>query len=483
MRFPLALTLKITRHIIKHKVRRTPKFAMVLQLEPLHTCNLTCTGCGRIREYSTSLKDMVPLDQCLAAAADCDAPMVSICGGEPLIYPKIEELVAGLREQGRIIYICTNGVFMRKKMRDYLAAHYSPEIEPRLRALLEQQLITDKEAEQIRNADASARSKPTIAPSKWLYWNVHVDGLEYTHDLIVEREGVFKECVAAIKMAKILGYQVATNTTVYKETDVRELEQMFQFLSWLEVDGHTISPGYDYDAAKKDMVKRLGRKPEDFFLTREMTREKFRDIQSWGERFTIFGTPVYQEFLAGKRELTCSAWAIPTYNVKGWKAPCYLMTDGHYGSYAEMLSRVDWDKYGVVDGVARDPRCENCMVHCGYDPSGALGTNYQRGDNWKNFRYNFGARPKPCAEGAQVAAFNGFTVGKGHLAEAKATVNRELAGAKSAFARGGNDIASPASTVPPAAGGCGSGGADSTQREELLARIREAQSKSGDPIA
>ena len=123
MRFPLALTIKIAKHIIKHKLKRTPKFAMVLQLEPLHTCNLTCTGCGRIREYSTSLKDMIPLEQCLQAAQECEAPMVSICGGEPLIYPKIEELVAGLRGQGRIIYICTNGVFMRKKMRDFMAAN------------------------------------------------------------------------------------------------------------------------------------------------------------------------------------------------------------------------------------------------------------------------------------------------------------------------------------------------------------------------
>ena len=131
-------------------------------------------------------------------------------------------------------------------------------------------------------------------------------------------------------MAKILGYQVATNTTVYKETDVKEIEQMFEFFSSLEVDGHTISPGYEYDAAKKDMVKRLGKQPEDFFLTRKMTREKFAKIEEWGERFTIFGTPVYQEFLAGKRELTCTAWAIPTRNVRGWKAPCYLMTDGHY---------------------------------------------------------------------------------------------------------------------------------------------------------
>jgi hypothetical protein len=302
-----------------------------------------------------------------------------------------------------------------------------------------------------------------------MYWNVHIDGLEYTHDLIVEREGVFKECVEAIKMAKILGFQVATNTTVYKESDVKEIEQMFEFFSSLEVDGHTISPGYEYDAAKKDMVKRLGKQPEDFFLTRKMTREKFANIQEWGEKFTIFGTPVYQEFLAGKRELTCTAWAIPTYNIKGWKAPCYLMTDGHYDGYHEMLAKVQWDKYGVINGVARDPRCENCMVHCGYDPSGALGTNYQRGDNWKNFSYNFRPKPKPYYAGAKVPAFNGVSIGKGHLAEANAAINSPRAamnGAQSAFQR-------REEPHEHNGGGCGTG--DTGQREELLAKIAEAK--------
>ena len=448
MRFPLALTAKIAGHIIKHKLRRTPKFAMVLQLEPLHTCNLTCTGCGRIREYSTSLKDMVPLEKCLEAAQECEAPMVSICGGEPLIYPKIEELVDGILRQGRIVYVCTNGMFMRKKMRDYLASIYSPALEPKLQRLLDEKLIADKEAESIRKAGDEARARTVIRPTSWMYWNVHIDGLEYTHDLIVEREGVFKECVEAIKMAKILGYQVATNTTVYKETESQEIEEMFKYFSWLGVDGHTISPGYDYDAAKKDMVKRLAKKPEDFFLTRRMTREKFARIQDWGRLFTIFGTPVYQEFLAGKRELTCTAWAIPTYNVKGWKAPCYLMTDGHYAGYHEMLREVKWENYGVVDGKARDSRCENCMVHCGYDPSGALGTNYQQGDNWKNIKYNFGARPKPYARGHEVKAFNGASIGKGHLAEAKAAIN---------------------STATNGNGACGSG--DSSQRDDLLAKL------------
>ena len=466
MRFPLALSAKIAGHIIKHKLRRTPKFAMVLQLEPLHTCNLTCTGCGRIREYSTSLKDMMSLEDCLGSAAECEAPMVSICGGEPLIYPKIEELVNGILAQGRIVYVCTNGMFMRKKMRDYLAAAYTPGLEPQLRELLAEKLLSDKEAEAIRAADDKARAKPVIRPNAWMYWNVHVDGLEYTHDLIVEREGVFKECVEAIKMAKILGYQVATNTTVYKETDTQEIEEMFKYFSWLGVDGHTISPGYDYDAAKKDMVKRLGRQPEDFFMTRAMTRQKFAKIQDWGRLFTIFGTPVYQEFLAGKRELTCTAWAIPTRNVKGWKAPCYLMTDGHYAGYQEMLREVKWESYGVVNGKARDPRCENCMVHCGYDPSGALGTNYQRGDNWKNFAYNFGAKPKPYARGNEVIAFNGASIGKGHLAEAKAAINSPRAamnGAQSVFSRREQE---PAAESGP---GCGTG--DTSERDDLLARI------------
>ena len=245
MRFPLALSAKIAGHIIKHKLRKTSKFAMVLQLEPLHTCNLTCTGCGRIREYSTSLKDMVPLEKCLQAATECDAPMVSICGGEPLIYPKIEELVNGILTQGRIVYVCTNGMFMRKKMKEYLASVYDTGAEPKLEKLLQAGLISEKDAAQIRKADPAARSKSVIAPSKWMYWNVHIDGLEYTHDLIVEREGVFKECVEAIKMAKILGYQVATNTTVYRETNEQEIEEMFKFFSWLGCDGHTISPGYD----------------------------------------------------------------------------------------------------------------------------------------------------------------------------------------------------------------------------------------------
>jgi len=417
MRFPLPLTLKIAGYILKHKMRGTPRFATVLQLEPLHTCNLTCTGCGRIREYSTSLKDILSLEDCLGAATECAAPMVSICGGEPLIYPQIELLVDGLLKQGRIVYICTNALLMRRKLREYLAKEFvrrPSDTDEILDRLLKEELVTENEAEEIRKGPKDA-SKPVIAPSSMLYWNVHLDGMERTHDLIVEREGVFKECILAMRLAKILGFQVATNTTVYKETDMTELEDLFSYLGTLGIDGHTISPGYDYDAAKEDMRKRLAKNPEDFFLTRTTTVEKFAKMEDWARRFPFFGTPIYFEFLAGKRDLSCAAWAIPTRNIRGWKGPCYLITDGHHASYADMLKNTDWDRYGVFDGKVRDPRCENCMVHCGYEPSASLGLHAKPGDTWKNIAFNFGPRPKPEPRGATVNAFNGVSAGKGHL--------------------------------------------------------------------
>jgi MoaA/NifB/PqqE/SkfB family radical SAM enzyme len=415
MRFPLALTARIAGYIIGKKIRGVEKFATVLQLEPLHTCNLTCTGCGRIREYSTSLKDVMSLEDCLGAAEECGAPMISICGGEPLIYPHIEDLVAGLLAQKRIVYICTNGMFMRKKMREYLAEEFArnpARIGPKLEALVSEELMAREQAEAVRKRPPGIRSP--IAPSRWMYWNVHLDSLERTHDLIVEREGVFKECIAAIRMAKILGYQVATNTTVYKETDMREIEQMFDYLSWLGVDGHTISPGYDYDAAKEDMRKRLNLEPGNFFLTREMTKEKFRNIRAWGEKYNLFGTPIYLDFLAGHRDLTCSAWAIPTRNIRGWKGPCYLMTDAHHASYRDLLDNTPWDNYGVVNGKARDTRCENCMVHCGYEPSATLGRDARPGDTWANIAFNFGKKSALRVEGASVNPFNGVSAGNGH---------------------------------------------------------------------
>ena len=249
-----------------------------------------------------------------------------------------------------------------------------------------------------------------------MYWNVHLDGLERTHDLIVEREGVFKECILAIKMAKLLGYQVATNTTIYKETDMTEVEQMFDFLSDLGVDGHTISPGYEYDAAKKDMIKRLNLQPENFFLTRKMTIEKFKKIEDWMQPLHVLRDA--DLFRIPRRQTRPDLLRLGDSDAQHPRLERPLLSDDRRALFqlrgVAGESAVGQLRRGRRRG-AETARCENCMVHCGYEPTASLGLQAKRGDTWKNIRFNFGAKPKPTGKGNEIAAFNGVTSGNGHL--------------------------------------------------------------------
>jgi hopanoid biosynthesis associated radical SAM protein HpnH len=314
------------RYIARKKLAGEKRFPLVLMLEPLHACNLTCTGCGRIREYESTIREVVPLEQCLRAVDECGAPIVSVCGGEPLIYKEIGKLVEGLLERKKHVILCTNGMFLRKRIGDF-------------------------------------------KPNKRLTFNVHLDGMKRSHDLAVERDGVFDTAIDGIRCAKENGFQVTSNTTVYVETEMSEVEELFEYLKTLGVDGHTMSPGYDYSAVQT----------KEIFLDRAMVRKKFKDIKSLAKRFPLNTTPVYAEFLAGDRELMCTAWGNPTYNTKGWKAPCYLITDAHYDNFKDMMEKTPWEHYGY----GRDPRCENCLVHCGYEASAATGSNARFGDTWK----------------------------------------------------------------------------------------------------
>lgn len=332
MRFPLPMTTRIAGYLARKKLSGTKRFPMVLMLEPLHACNLTCTGCGRIREYESTIKQKLSIPDCLASVDECGAPVVSICGGEPMIYPGIGELVAKILERGKCVYLCTNGMFIKKKLSEF-------------------------------------------RPNRRFFFNVHLDGLKNSHDLAVEREGVFDQAIEGIKAAKQGGFLVCTNTTVFNETDMGELEELFKSLTHMGVDGFMISPGYGYSAVNQ----------REIFLTRDQIRAKFRAAEAMFRKYRFMSSPIYLEFLQGKREMQCTAWASPTRNILGWKGPCYLITDIHHKSFDDLIHKTPWERYGY----GNDPRCEHCLMHSGYETAAAVGVNSQLGDTLKMIRWQF----------------------------------------------------------------------------------------------
>jgi hopanoid biosynthesis associated radical SAM protein HpnH len=321
MRFPLSLTRSLTGYLLKQKLAGRKKFAMVLMLEPLHACNLACAGCGRIREYAETMTTKLPLADCLAAVDECGAPVVSICGGEPLIYPDIGPLVEQILARRRHIYLCTNGMFIERKLAE-------------------------------------------LPRDNRLFFNVHVDGMEATHDRLVCREGVFAAAIRGIQAAQAAGFRVYTNTTVYRETDMDEIAVLFEYLTELGVDGMMISPAYAYQA----VCAEDGASADELFMTRQQIQAKFRGAEQRLRQFRLTATPIYLDFLCGRRELSCAAWANPTRNLRGWKGPCYLITDGHYASYQALLDQTEWTQLGP----GNDSRCKDCLVHCGFEPSAVL---------------------------------------------------------------------------------------------------------------
>ncbi len=331
MRFPLGMTVKLSKYVAGKRMRQVEKFPLVMMLEPLHACNLTCTGCGRIREYKETITEQLTVEQCLKAVDECGSPIVSICGGEPMIYRGLGRLVAEILERDKHIYLCTNGMFIQRRLKEF-------------------------------------------KPSPQFFFNVHLDGMETTHDLCVERKGVFRQAIEGIRAAKAAGFMVCTNTTIYKQTDLTEIAELFEYLREFGVDGHTIAPSYSYAAVQN----------KEIFMSRQEIQEKFRLATKLLEKYSLMTSPIYLDFLRGEREdLMCTAWGNPTYNPRGWKAPCYLITDGHHATFKDFLEKTNWDKYGR----GRDPRCEHCMVHVGYEPSAVLGANRRFSDTWRLLKW------------------------------------------------------------------------------------------------
>jgi hopanoid biosynthesis associated radical SAM protein HpnH len=324
MRFPFSLPASLTGYLLRKKCAGQKRFPLVLMLEPLHACNLSCAGCGRLREYGHLMGSRMSVKECLDSVEECGAPVVSVCGGEPLIYPDIEELIARLVERKKHVYLCTNGLLLEKKL-------------------------------------------TCFKPSSRLCFNVHLDGMEATHDRAVGHAGAFAAAARGIQAAKERGFRVSTNTTVYRDSDVNEIAVLFNFLAEYRVDGLMLSPAYGYAAVRQADPG----EGERMFMTREEIREKFRRLRELVGKFRLTASPLYMEFLCGERELPCAAWASPTRNVAGWRGPCYLVADAHYPTYQELLSTTDWNALGP----GGDPRCEHCLMHSGFEPGAVLDPN------------------------------------------------------------------------------------------------------------
>jgi hopanoid biosynthesis associated radical SAM protein HpnH len=311
-------SLKVGSYVLRHRLKGTERFPLVLMLEPLFRCNLECAGCGKIQYPPEILRKRLSPEECLASAEECGAPVVSIAGGEPLIHPEIDAIASGLVKRRKFVYLCTNAILLERKLQ-------------------------------------------LFKPSPYLTFSIHMDGLEKRHDELVCRKGVFKTAIQAIKAAKQAGFRVTTNTTIFQGEDPSELHEMFDFLMQVGVDGMMISPGYAYSKAPD----------QEHFLRRQQTIQLFRDILKGGHglrRWQFNHSPYYLDFLRGERSYQCTPWGNPTRNIFGWQRPCYLMSDGYAKTFKELLETTDWERYGT----GRDPRCADCMVHCGYEPTAVL---------------------------------------------------------------------------------------------------------------
>jgi len=322
MTMPLRQSLRVGAYVAKQRLLRRDKFPLLVELEPLFGCNLACAGCGKIQEPADMLRQRMPVEQAVAAMVECGAPMVSIAGGEPLMHPQIDVMVNELVARKKFVFLCTNAVLLRKRI-----------------------------------------DRLDLRPSPYLAFTVHIDGLRERHDAAVCKDGVFDEAVEAVRELQRRGFRVTTNSTFFNTDSPQDVIDVLDYLNdELNVDEMMISPAYAYEKAPD----------QEHFLGVTETRELFSKVFSGGRRarWRLNHSPLFLDFLEGAADFDCTAWGIPSYSLKGWQRPCYLMGDSYAATYRELVETTDWDSYGR----GRDPRCANCMAHCGYEPSAVLAT-------------------------------------------------------------------------------------------------------------
>ena len=313
MQIPFFKEMKIGAYLLKQRLAGRERYPLVLMLEPLFRCNLACVGCGKIDYPDPILNQRLSVKECLDAVDECDAPLVALPGGEPLIHKEIGQIVAGIVARKKFVSLCTNALLLEKKLH-------------------------------------------LFKPSRYLFFSIHLDGLKEHHDKSVSQAGVYDIAVSAIKAAKAAGFQVNVNATIFDGHAADDIAAFLDRTAELGV-GVTISPGYAYERAPD----------QEHFLNRRKTKELFRRVfaQGKGCKWRLTHSPLYLDFLAGNQEYHCTPWGMPTRNVFGWQKPCYLLGEGYAASFKELMETTDWDSYGT----GRYEKCANCMAHCGYEPT------------------------------------------------------------------------------------------------------------------
>ncbi len=314
MSIPVKQQLKIGSYLVRKMMNGAERFPIVLMLEPLFRCNLHCKGCGKIEQAEDILNKRMSVEECVSAAEESGVPVVSIAGGEPLIHDDVHVIAKELTDRRRFVYLCTNALLVKKRINDF-------------------------------------------KPSDYLTFNIHLDGMKQQHDKLTCREGVFENAVEAIKLLLSKGFRVTTNTTLFEGETPENAVRLFDFITSLGTEGMTISPGYSYEKASD----------KDSFMRRENVTKLFRDIfnSHKGRRWQFNHSSLYLDFLAGNQDYRCMPWGTPTRNVFGWQRPCYLINDEYVSTFKQLMTDTNWSQYGK----GNDPRCADCMCHCGFEPT------------------------------------------------------------------------------------------------------------------
>jgi len=345
MAVPVSQMWTVATYVLGQKLRGRKRYPLVLMLEPLFRCNLACAGCGKIQYPAHILKQNLSSEDCFKAVDECGAPMVSIPGGEPLLHPQIREIVEGLIARKKYIYLCTNALLLQEKL-----------------------------------------EAGWFKPSKYLTFSVHMDGQEEHHDFAVCREGTYQKAIAGVRMAVEQGFRVTTNTTLFDGFDPNSVRAFFDDMMEVGVEGMMVSPGYAYPKAPDQ---------KNFLRERDKTTTAFETLLSNRKKRWVFNqSPLFLEYLMGKRHYECTPWGNPTYNLFGWQKPCYLLQDGYADTFQELMDTTDWDSYGRASG---NTQCQQCMVHCGHEPSAVDHTFSGFGGIWatvKSMVFNTYASPK-----------------------------------------------------------------------------------------